>query len=100
MYGTLILYRLPKKIPHNKANQFCKKLYGQDTSSHGSRYRYHLQGLLDKIPHHRLIRGAFIIRTEDVGLVVEFMRTYTDTIYIRDIKLKEDDCKKLYLPVD
>ncbi|MFQ6061468.1 MAG: hypothetical protein ACE5KV_09310, partial [Thermoplasmata archaeon] len=74
-------------------------LYGQDTSSHGGRYRYHIRGLLDHIPHHRLIRGAFIIRTQDLEEVVAFLRTYTDTIHVREVKLVDEDIKRLKLPL-
>ena len=99
MYGTLILYRLPQKMPHNKANQFCKKLYGQNTSSHKGRYRYHIQGLLDDLPHHRLIRGAFIIRTLDVKKVTDFLENYSAEVHIRTIKLTEEDVELLKLPL-
>ena len=95
MYGILILYRLPKKIPHNKANQFCKKLYGQNTSSHKGRYSYRIRGLLDDIPHHRLIRGAFIIRTQDIEKVTAFLENFSAEVHIRTIKLTEEDCQIL-----
>lgn len=95
MYGTLILYKLPKKISHNNANQFCKKLYGQNTSSHKGRYEYHIRGLLDEIPHHRLIRGAFIIRNQDVEKVIAFLKNYSVDVYTRTIKLTKEDIKSL-----
>ena len=99
MYGTLILYRLPRKIPHNKANQFCKKLYGQNTSSHKGKYSYHIRGFLDDIPHHRLIRGAFIIRTQDVEKVTTFLENYSADFHTRTIKLTEEDIKILKVPL-
>lgn len=86
-------------MPHNKANQFCKKLYGQNTSSHEGKYMYHIRGLLDDIPHHRLIRGAFIISTQDVKRVTAFLESYSADIYIRTIKLTEDDLKALKVPL-
>ena len=99
MYASLILYKLPPKIPQNKANQFCKKLYGQNTSSHKGKYRYHIHGLLDDIPHYRLIHGAFLIKTKDVNQVVAFLRTYTDTVYVREVKLTDDDQHRLNHPL-
>ena len=91
MKGTIILFRLPPKTPHSEVNKFCKQFYGQDTSSHLGKYRYHRHGLLDEIPHRRLIRQSLIIKLEDAEKVEEFLKTYTTTIFVREIELTEED---------
>lgn len=46
MNGILIAYRL--RTPHdpNVASALVKRLYGQNTSSQGGKYRYRRKGLL------------------------------------------------------
>ncbi len=50
----------------NKASELVKRLYGQRTSSHGGKYVYRRKGLLDEIPHVRLIRRN-IVRPQEAG---------------------------------
>jgi hypothetical protein len=68
-----------------------KRLYGQETSSHGGRYRYRRRGLLDDIPHRRLIRGVLIVRTEDAGRVVELLRELGAEVHERTVTLTGED---------
>ncbi len=54
--GTLIAFRLAR-YERDKASELVKHLYGQRTSSHGGKCVCQRKGLLDEIPHVRLIRG-------------------------------------------
>ncbi len=72
MEGSLIAFRLAT-YDKNRASELVKRLYGQRTSSHGGKYVYRRKGLLDEIPHVRLIRGVIIVRREDTGKVTRFM---------------------------
>lgn len=65
MMGILIAYRL--RTPHNPnvASALVKRLYGQNTSSQGGKYRYRRKGLLDEIPSVRLIRGVIIVEKKN-----------------------------------
>ena len=100
MNGTIILFRMPPKTPTRLVNQFCKKFYGQDTSSHHGKYRYHRNGLLDDIPHQRLIRQVIIVRTEDSDKVVRFLKENKAKIYVRVVILTKDDINSLGLSSD
>lgn len=97
MIGTLIVYRL--KPPHNAtvASALVKKLYGQETSSHGGRYRYHRKGLLDEIQHNKLIRGVLIVRREHKDRVVELLESFNAEVHARQIILMSEDIKALKL---
>ncbi len=64
MESTLIAFRVAR-YDRDRASELARRLYGQWTSSHGGRYVYRRKGLLDEIPHLRLIRGVSIVRTED-----------------------------------
>lgn len=91
MNGILIAYKL--KPPHdpNTASMLVKKLYGQETSSHKGKYRYHRKGLLDSIPSHRLIRGVIIVRTEDRDKVVKLLTEFETEIHVREVILTRKD---------
>jgi hypothetical protein len=95
MNGIIIVFKLSKGTKINEINQFCKKFYGQDSSSWKGKYHYHRHGLLDDIPHKKLIRGVIIIEDKYVDTVKKFLEKYNAPIYVRRIILTEDDEKDL-----
>ncbi len=68
-----------------------KRLCGPRTSSHGGKYVYRRKGLLDEIPHVRLIRGVIIVRTEDAGSVVGSLEVFDGEVYTRRVGLMRAD---------
>lgn len=89
------MFKMPPRTPNSVVSAFCKKFYGQDTSSHKGKYRYHRHGLLDDIPHRRLIRQVVIIRTEDVERVIDFLKDNNVTVHTRVVELNEEDMKSM-----
>lgn len=76
-------------------SKFCQRFYGQDTSAGKGKYRYHRHGLLDDIPHRKLLRGVIIIRSSDLEKVLKFLESYDATVYFREIKLIKEDIENL-----
>ena len=95
--GSIIIFRIYAKSNQRVANIFTQKLYGQDTRTHHGKYTYHKPGLLEKIPHIRLIRGVIIVRQENTHTLEAFMKEYKAEYYIRIIELEPSDQKKLTL---
>jgi len=95
VFGTLIAFRLRPPQDPNEASKLVKKLYGQKTSSHRNRYHYRRKGLLDEIPSHRLIRGVIVVRKKDEERILSFLREYDTEIFIRKVKLTDDDLTAL-----
>lgn len=95
MNGIIIAYRL--KTPHdpNVASALVKKLYGQNTSSHGGKYRYRRKGLLDEIPSSKLIRGVIIVRKKDKKKILELLNEFEAEVHVREVVLKNKDVKAL-----
>ncbi len=91
MIGNIIVFRFKEKTEQKSINQFCKKFYGQETSSHGGKYHYRRQGLLDNIPHIKLIGGVIIITKDSAGKVIDFLKGYDTEFYIRDVILLLED---------
>jgi hypothetical protein len=91
MNGYLIIFKLPPKKKNVEVSMFCQKFYGQDTSSWGGKYRYHRKGLMDDIPHRKLLRGVIVINSNDVETVLEFLKGYDAQVHVREMKLTEMD---------
>jgi len=100
MRGSIIMYRFPRKTPNKIVNQFCKKFYGQDTSSHRGKYRYHRHGLLDDLPHRRLTRQVVIVRSQDASTVIGFLEKYSLEIHVRQVELTDEDCSVLGIDIE
>jgi hypothetical protein len=96
--GTILIFRIYVNSNQKVANIFTQKLYGQDTRTHHGKYTYHKRGLLEEIPHIRLIRGVIIVRRQDAPRVEAFLKEYKAEYYIRTIQLEPSDQKKLGLP--
>ena len=93
MLGTIVVIVL-SRLGQRRANQFCKKFYGQDTSTKGKRYRR--VGLLDEIPHVKLARGVVIVSKKDAKEVVKFIENFGGVeFYTRDVILTSDNGKAL-----
>jgi len=91
MVGNIIVFRFKEKTQQKSINQFCKKFYGQDTSSHGGKYRYRRHGLLDSTPHIKLIGGVIIVTKDSAEKVIGFLKEYNAEFYIRDVILLHED---------
>jgi hypothetical protein len=95
MEGRVIIFKVYRKGNQRVVNRFCQKFYGQDTTSHGGKYRHHKQGLLEDIPHVKLLRGVIIVAENDWNAVVEFLKKFNAEIYVRRVVLTPGDKKAL-----
>ena len=94
--GVLVAFRL-EAYDKNRASELVKRLYGQETASHGGRYRYRRKGLLEDVPHRKLIRGVLVLREEDARTVVRLLREYGSEIHVRRVELTAEDRRALGL---
>lgn len=95
MTGYIVIFKLPPRKKNVELSKFCQHFYGQDTSSEKGKYRYHRHGLLDDIPHRKLLRGVIIIGPNNLEKVLEFLESYDATVYFREIKLIKEDKENL-----
>ena len=94
MDGTRIAFRLAR-VDKNAASELVRRMYGQRTSSHGGRSVVRRKGLLDDVPHVRLIRGAVIVRTEDAERVTRFLSRSGPEVHARRVELTMEDREAL-----
>jgi len=95
MNGRVIAFRVYKNTDAKTTNRFCQKFYGQDATSHGGKYRHHKHGLMEDIPHVKLIRGVIIVAEKDARKVINFLRKFNAEIHSRKVILKAADKKAL-----
>ncbi len=92
MKGILIAFTVPTGKNRTKASAFVKAFYGQETSSHHGKYKYRRKGILDDIPHNKLIRGVIILKSEDANQVIEFLEKQFASYHTRIVEFSDEDC--------
>ena len=92
---VILVFRLPPKVPNVRASQFCQRLYGQSVSSWGGKYRYHRTGVLDRIPHRKLLRGVVLLRRSDVGPVLSVLEEFHAQVEVRLVQPTREDLAAL-----
>ncbi len=95
MRAIILVFRLPPGTPNSELGRFVKKLYGQETSSWGGKYAYRRKGLLDGLPHRKLLRGVVILRERDLGEVVGFLEEWKAQVEVRSIRPTREDLRAL-----
>lgn len=92
---VILVFRLPPKVPNVWTSKFCQRLYGQAVSSWGGRYRYRRKGVLDGIPHRKLLRGVVIVRRSEVGPVLRVLEEFRAQVEVRVIQPTREDLAAL-----
>lgn len=91
----ILVFHLPKGMKNSDLGKFVKRFYGQETSTQSGKYRYRRKGLLDQIPHRKLLRGVIIIRKSDLENVMKLLIQWKAVVDQRIIEPTEEDLKML-----
>jgi hypothetical protein len=94
MNGIIIIYKAEGK---SSSSQLSRALHGYKDYSNKGKYLYHRKGLLEKIPHIRVMRGVFIVKKEDAEKFVSLLKRYKIVYHIREVLLTPQDSEKLRL---
>ncbi|EQD43333.1 hypothetical protein B1B_13871 [mine drainage metagenome] len=94
--AVLIAYRLGSSDP-KKASRFVQSIFGAPTSTEGR--RYHRKGLMDEVPHWRVIRGVVLVRPSDRARVVRELRQWTSEVHWWTIRLRRTERRRLQVKV-
>jgi len=86
--AVLIAYRLGSSDPR-KASRFVQSIFGAPTSTGGR--HYHRKGLMDEMPHWRVIRGVLVVRPTDRARVVRELRQWTSEVHWWVVRLRRTD---------
>jgi len=88
-----IIFYTQKKLSQNTKFKLRRELLGIEQKSNFSRYKYSIDGILNKIPHYRPADSTIIIKTKDLQSIKEILDKYkaeheTFDIIINPNKLK------------
>lgn len=95
MDGWLIAFQLPEGMPATRRVRFQHKFWGRVAKTAKGRYEHHEEGIMEGVPHRRLIRGVIVLRDEDLNRVIAFLRDWKATHHVRKVPLDRDDQKAL-----
>lgn len=96
MWEVIIVYDLDtKKLSHAKVMKFHRRLYSHTDYSQYGKYEYHREGLLNKIPHFNPLRSVIITKRKYANMILTFIRRFTSKVFVREIKLTEEDMRRL-----
>lgn len=89
--GILLVFHLPVGSSAGKHRTFRRRVYGEETSSWGGKYRYRRKGLLDGTPHIRLYWGVVIVEKGNGGKMAHLLREEGATVLVRRVILTRGD---------
>ena len=95
MDGVAVVFYLPPGSSPAQHSQFRRRIYGEETSSWGGRYRYRRKGYLDAKPHVRLNWGVVIVRSGDAARLMSVIRENGGIAHRRAVKLTKADERTL-----
>ena len=58
--GSIVIYKL-RELDQIERDKFCRELLGRRVKTHHGKYVHHVEGLLDAIPHIRIIRDIKLL---------------------------------------
>ncbi len=90
-----MIYKL-KGLGQIERDNFCRELLGRTVKTHRGKYTYHVEGLLDTIPHIRVARGVIIIEKANNQKISVLLRDHgVQEVFMRDLILMEEDIRRL-----
>ena len=94
MKANLIILDL-SKLNHYHKVLFNRAIYGYTDNSNNNAYQYKRKGLLSQIPHLRLLKGALVIKKEDIHKVKSLLTKYKVGCDVYDILINESKLKRV-----
>lgn len=82
-----VIFYSQKKIKPKERTMFKKELAGHNDSSHGGRYKYKIEGLLDKISHIKPSNAALILKKENYKTAISLMKKYSIDYEVYNIEV-------------
>ncbi len=94
--GKIICYNIKaSNISRSDTDRFLRELAGHNDKSNYGKYTYRKRGILDEMPHIKLVRSVIVVSSNKSTPIINLIKKYGINAYIRDILLTEDDINKL-----
>jgi hypothetical protein len=86
-----VIFYSQKEISPDKRTKFKKELAGHNDSSHGGRYKYRVEGILDKIKYIKPCNASLIILKKDFKIITDLMNKYSIKFKDYNIDVEEKE---------
>jgi len=86
MNAKIIFYK-QTKLDQNTKFKLRRELLGIEQKSNFARYKYKVEGILDKIPHYRPIDSAIIMQKKDTDKIIKIIKKYDAEYEVFEIKI-------------
>ncbi len=93
MKANLIILNL-SGLHHYRKVLFNRAIYGYTDNSNNNTYQYKRVGILAQIPHLRLLKGALVIKNEDMGKIRQVLTKHKVKYEVYDILINVSKLKK------
>jgi len=87
MRAKLIVYELSGLDQYHKV-LVNRALFGYLDNSNKGNYQYRRKGILDEIPHLRLLRGAIVVKDIDKGEIISVLKSHKIKPKVFNIEVK------------
>lgn len=88
MKAKLIIYELSNLDQYHKV-LLNRELFGYLDNSNKGTYQYKREGILDRIPHFRLPKGAIIVKGKDRNKILVALRRHKAKYKSFDVSIKQ-----------
>ncbi len=93
MKAKIIFYSQKDILPKERT-KFKKELTGHNDASHGGKYKYKIQGLLNSIKYIKPCHAALIVKKKDFRKVLKLMEKYKISHTEYNLELTKTDFDK------
>lgn len=93
MDAKIITYSIAHK-PAAVRSKLNRELNGYTDVSHGGKYRYKRQGLLEGIIHKKPARNTIIAAEEPARIIIELLQEFNAKVSTIDIKIDLSELKR------
>lgn len=93
MNAKIIAYTV-KHLTTAQKNQIRVQLNGHNDTSHGGKYKYRREGLLDKITHLKPSRSTIIAPTKEAEQIITLLKKINAKIITYNIQIDPKEFKK------
>jgi len=84
MNAKIVFYK-QDRLNQNTKFKLRRDLLGIEQKSNFSRYSYHIEGILDKIPHYRPINSSIIVENKNLKHIKDILAKYNAEFEVFDI---------------
>jgi hypothetical protein len=88
-----VIFYSQKELEPKERTKFKKELAGHNDASHGGRYGYRINGVLDKIQHIKPSNAALILKLNDYKKVLSLMKKHAIKYTVYSIEVPKTHLK-------